>query len=161
VTTVAANLSIVAARGGHQRVLLVDANIRRAQIAKLLHITGIGGLTDVLGGTSMVGDCVQMSSIDSLSVLPAGSRDRALGADFGVSDVVALLDELRSEFDLIIFDLPETNELSECYAFSQALDGLFLVIEAGRVDARNARRATQRFAHCHVHLLGAIYNKHT
>jgi capsular exopolysaccharide synthesis family protein len=161
VTTVATNLAIAAAQGGHRRVLLVDANRQHAGIAKLLRITGKGGLTDVLSGIAMVGDCVQLSSVDFLSVLPAGSPDKTLGADFEMADVVDLLDELRSEFDLIVFDLPQAEELSECYAFAQVLDGTLLVIEAGRVDTRVARRATQRFAHCQAPLLGVIYNKQT
>jgi tyrosine-protein kinase Etk/Wzc len=161
VTTVATNLAIAAAQSGNRRVLLVDANREYAKIAKLLRITGKGGLTDVLSGTALVGDCVQLSAVDFLSVLPAGSPNKTLGTDFEVANVVDLLDELRSEFDLIVFDLPQAEELSECYAFAQVLNGTFLVIEAGRVDIRIARRITQRFAHCQAPLLGAVYNKQT
>jgi capsular exopolysaccharide synthesis family protein len=161
VTTLAANLAITAAHGGHRRVLLVDANARYAGVAKLFGITATAGLTDVLSGAGLLGDCVRQSPVEFLSVLPAGSPDKTLGSDFEVADVADLLDELKSEFELIVIDLPQAEELSECYAFAQVLDGTFLVVEAGRVDVRIARRVTQRFAHCQATLLGAIYNKQT
>jgi Mrp family chromosome partitioning ATPase len=159
VTTVAINLAIVAARGGSRRVLLVDANTSHSAVVKYLGLKSTVGLTDVLGGGAMLGDCLQSTSVDGLSVLSAGTITTQLGSDYQVSDLVDLLDELKSEFELIIFDLPQAEELSECYAFAGALDGVFLVLEAGRVDMRVARRVRQRLDHCQANLLGAIYNK--
>ena len=161
VSTIAVNLAIAAARGGHRRALLVDANAKNAAIAKLIGIKASPGLADVLSGSSLLGDCVQSTTVEGMSVLPAGSPGKQLGSDFELADVADLIDELKSEFGLIVFDLPQAEELSECYAFAQVLNGTFLVIEAGRVDARIARRVTQRFAHCQATLLGAIYNKQT
>jgi Mrp family chromosome partitioning ATPase len=159
VTTVATNLAIAGARGGHRRVLLVDANARHAGVATLLGMDSSAGLTDVLCGSALLGDCVRPTSIEHMCILPAGSPGKQLGSDFEVADVVDLLDELKSEFELIVFDLPQAEELSECYAFAQVLNGAFLVVEASRVDARIARRVTQRLVHCQANLLGAIYNK--
>lgn len=161
VTTIAINLAITAAYGGQRKVLLVDANPRHAAVAELLDLERFTGMTEVLSGTAMLGDSINSTSVKSLSVLPAGSPGKQLGSDFELADVVDLLDELKSEFGLIVFDLPQAEELSECYAFAQVLDGTFLVIEAGRVDARIARRVTQRLAHCDAPLLGAIYNNKT
>ena len=159
VTTVAINLAVVAARSGNRRVLLVDANSSHPCVAKYLGLKTTVGLTDVLGGGAMLGDCLQSISLGALSILSAGASAKQLGSAYQVSDVINLLDELKSEFELIIFDLPQAEELSECYAFAGALDGVLLVLEAGRVDMRVARRVRQRLDHCQANVLGAIYNK--
>ena len=159
VTTVAINLAIVAARSGNRRVLIVDANASHPSVAKYLALRNDVGLTDVLSREAMLGDALQRTSIEGLRMLSTGVSKNQLGTDYQVSDLVDLLDELKSEFELIIFDLPQAEELSECYAFAGALDGMFLVLEAGRVDMRVARRVRQRLDHCQANVLGAIYNK--
>jgi capsular exopolysaccharide synthesis family protein len=161
VTTVAVNLAVVAARKGARRVLIVDVNSQNPSVAKCFGMKPQSGLADVLSGEALLGETLQSTSIDGLSILTPGSGTKKLGSDFSVADVSALLDELRTEFELIIFDLPQADELSECYAFAEMLDGLFLVVEAGRVDVAVARRVKQRLDHCQANLLGAIYNKHS
>lgn len=160
VTTVAVNLAMAAARGEHRRVLIIDTHSQSPGVAKALGIQAASGLTDVLAGTAMLGDCLLPCRVAGLSVLPAGSETRRLGADFDVAAINDLLDELRSEFDFIVFDLSQADELSECYAFAQFLNGVYLVVKSGKVDARIARRVVQRLEHCHANLLGAIYNEH-
>jgi capsular exopolysaccharide synthesis family protein len=159
VTTIAINLAIVAARNSSRRILLVDTNTKHASAAKYLGIEAGAGLTDVLCGATLLGDALQPTTVMGLSLLSAGESRRQLGSDYDVSDVVTLLDELKSEFDLIVLDLPHADELSECYAFAEVLNGIFLVVEAGRVEGRIARRVKQRLEHCQANLLGVIYNK--
>jgi Mrp family chromosome partitioning ATPase len=161
VTTVAVNLAIVAARNGARRVLLIDANSQNPGVAKCLGLKPHPGFADVLSGGALLGESILATSVTGFSVLTPGSSTKKLGSDFSVAEVSALLDELRTEFELIIFDLPQADELSECYAFAEMLDGLFLVVEAGRVDVAVARRVKQRLDHCQANLLGAIYNKHS
>jgi protein-tyrosine kinase len=160
VTTVAVNLAVVAARKGARRVLLIDANSKNPSVGKYLKLRTHAEI-DVLNGSAWLRETLQDTSIPGMSVLTVGSGTKKLGSDFSVADVSALLDELRTEFELIIFDLPQADELSECYAFAEMLDGLFLVVEAGRVDVAVARRVKQRLDHCQANLLGAIYNKHS
>jgi Mrp family chromosome partitioning ATPase len=159
VTTVAVNLAIVAARNGARRVLVIDANSQNPGVGKCLKLRLHADL-DVLSGSAWLRETLQHTSIPGLSILTLGSGTKKLGSHFTVAEVSALLDELRTEFELIIFDLPQADELSECYAFAEMLDGLFLVVEAGRVDVAVARRVKQRLDHCQANLLGAIYNKH-
>lgn len=154
--TVAANLAIAAARSGAQQVLLVDADGKSSATA-LLHVKSENGLAEVLGGANLLGDALQATPVDGLRALAVGNPSMKLGLDFSINDFNLLLDELKSEFDLIVFSLPLADELSECYSFAQALDGVFMAIHGGHTDTRLARRATQRLEHSQAWLLGAIY----
>lgn len=160
VTTVAVNLAVTAARSSNRRVLLVDANQQHSGPAELLSLAPEAGLTEVLVGEAMLGECIVPTSVEGMSLLSNGQETRQLGVDYELADVANLLDEIKSEFDLVIFDLPQADELSECFAFAEILDGVFLIVEAGRVDQRVARRVQERLASSQAHLVGAIYNKH-
>lgn len=158
-SVVAINLAIVAARNGNRRVLLVDANTKSPAIAQKLKLTAPTGLTDILSGAALLGDALLPTAVERLSVLAAGDRGKQLGSDYDVDDVTSLLDELSSEFDLIVFNLPQADELSECFAYAEALSGIFLVVSAGQVDGRVARRVTRRLEHGGARILGAIYHQ--
>jgi capsular exopolysaccharide synthesis family protein len=161
VSTIAVNLAIIAARSGARRVLLVDANKKSPSVAQKLKLVTTPGFTELLGGSALLGDAIQTTVIDGLSVLASGDCTKQLGSDYDVDDFTCRLDELKSEFDFVVFDLPQAAELSECYAYAEALDGIFLVMEALRVEARVARRVTQRLEHAGARLLGVIYNQQT
>jgi Mrp family chromosome partitioning ATPase len=160
VTTVAINLAITAARSSNRRVLLVDGNQDHAGPAEQLNLAHGAGLTEVLIGEAMLGECILPTSVEGMSLLCNGQGRRQLGLDYELADVATLLDEIKSEYDLVVFDLPQAHELSECFALAEILDGVFLIVEAGRVDQRVARRVQERLATSRAHLLGAIYNKH-
>lgn len=159
VTTAAANLALVAARNGVRRVLLIDANTSNPGLASHFRVPTTPGLTEILSGEALLGDALQATQSPSLRILAAGGTRKQLGVDFDLQQFSNLLDELKAEFDLIIVDMPAAHEMSECYAVADALDGIFLVVAANRVDCQIARRVTQRLAHGRARLLGAIYNQ--
>jgi len=159
VTTAAINLAVTAARS-NRRVLLVDANRDHSSSAEQLGIPHGTGLTEVLIGEAMLGDCIVPTSVEGMSLLCSGRETRQLGVDYEFATVSTLLGEIKSEFDLLVFDLPNAHELSECFDLTEVLDGVFLIVEAGRVDRRVARRVVERLVASRSHLLGVIYNKH-
>lgn len=160
VTTVAINLAVTAARRSNRRVLLVDANEDHSGPAELLGLAGGVGLTEVLIGQAMLGECIVPTSVEGMSLLRSGQETRQLGMGYELETLINLLDEIRSEFDLIVFDLPQAHELSECFSLTEVVDGVFLIVEAGRVDQHVARRVVEGLVTGRSHLLGVVYNKH-
>jgi Mrp family chromosome partitioning ATPase len=161
VTTVSVNLAVTAARSGSRRVLLMDSNKDRSGPAEMLNIAHGPGLTDVLAGKAMLGDCIVGTSVEGMSFLGRGQQTGQMSIDYELADLAALIDKMKTEFDLIVIDLPHAHELNECYAFAEVVDGVYLLFEAGRTDRRIAGRVKDRLEKCKAHLLGAIYNKHS
>ena len=159
VTTVATNLAITAARSSNRRVLLIDTHSGHDGPARKLSLSTEAGLSEALLGQSLLGECLRETDIPGLSLLSWGHSECQLGMDYELEDAANLIDEVKSEYDLIVCDLPHADELSECFTLSEILDGVFLIVEAGRVDRRVARRAQNRLTRTRAQLLGAIYNK--
>ena len=80
-STTAANIAVVFAKSG-QRVLLVDADLRKPVIYKTFKLNNASGLSTVLSSSGSVADEIQRTPVDNLSILPSGPKN---GSDFSRS----------------------------------------------------------------------------
>lgn len=160
-TTVAANLAITAANSTGQRVLLVDTNFQRPDATRLLrHRANQAGLLDVLAGDANLSDCVQNTRLDQLSVLAPGRHSKRKGlSECSVESIETLVEHLKYEFQLVVFDLPPTADTANCLRMVSILDGVLLVVSAGGVPREQVRRASKRLSRCGGKVLGVVLNK--
>ncbi|MCA9118906.1 MAG: CpsD/CapB family tyrosine-protein kinase [Planctomycetaceae bacterium] len=158
VSVVAANLAACAADIYSGRVLLVDANLRNPSLASRFGVKQSPGLSDCLSGQSAAQECVVRTSHPNLWMIPSGSTTHAAGRASD-SRSNALLDELRSDFELILLDLPSAGEMDETAIASQSVDGFLLVLEAERVRKHVAQRIKHRLEQGNAKLLGVVLNK--
>jgi chain length determinant protein tyrosine kinase EpsG len=115
---VAANLAVVFSQLG-ERTLLIDADLRAPRQHQIFNVPDRIGLSAVLSGRASRGAVAQVREFGRLSLLPAGApppnpQELLAGPAFA-----ALLDELRPEFDLILFDTPPAKLYADaqCVAF--------------------------------------------
>jgi capsular exopolysaccharide synthesis family protein len=132
-TTTTANLAIALADSG-VRVLLVDADLRRPKVAKYMGLEGSVGLTDVLIGRVPLTDVVQEWGRGRLSVLPAGTVPPNPSELLGSAAMGRLITELRSKFDVVLFDSPPLLPVTDAAILSRFVGGVILVVAAGRAN---------------------------
>ncbi len=139
-TTSAINISTTLADAGH-RVILMDLDLRKPDLGRLLHLEHEAGVTALLDDhTEFSRVLVSDSHMPMLNVVPAG-----LGASENVlSPVVArmasLLKEARSMADYIVIDAPPLGEVSDAYQLLPLVDEIIVVGRPG-----NTRRASFEF----------------
>jgi Mrp family chromosome partitioning ATPase len=138
-TTVAAGLAVAFARAG-DRVILVDANLRRPRMAELFSLDPSRGLTPLLTEHGRAATLeVQPTPIEGLGVLAAGSID-ADSPDLLASRNLRLrLEELSTQAELVIIDAPSLD-VSDPLALLQASSEVVVVLGRGS-GARTARHA--------------------
>jgi capsular exopolysaccharide synthesis family protein len=127
----AANLALTMAQEFHQRVLLLDADLRRPSIASLFAIAESPGLSDVLLGLHDVERALVHLPDQHLTVLPAGSPAAQPAELLGSAAMRRTLDALRTRFDRILIDLPPVAPLADVHVVSPLADGLLMVVRAG------------------------------
>ena len=145
-TTVACNLAIALADSG-ARVVLVDADVRRPQVADRMGLEGAAGLTDVLIGRAEVDDVLQPWGRDRLMVLPAGAIPPNPSELLGSQGMSTLLTDLAHEFDHVVIDAAPVLPVTDAAVVSTVADGALMVIAASRTqisDATAARAALDR-----------------
>jgi capsular exopolysaccharide synthesis family protein len=156
-STTACNLAIVFAEAG-KRVVLVDADLRRPRLAEYLDVDGTIGVTNVLAGQATVQDALQEWGTSGVYVLPSGSVPPNPSELLGSRNMAALLEALRSGFDMVIVDTPPLLPVTDGALAATLVDGTVLVFRCGRTSAAQARSAAEALAAVDAKVLGCVLN---
>jgi capsular exopolysaccharide synthesis family protein len=127
----AANLAITMAQEFQQRVLLVDADLRRPTIHKLFGVPDGPGLVDVLVGAVDLNQALVHVPEYNLTLLPAGTTPTHPAELLGSATMRRVLDTLRTRFDRILIDMPPVSPLADMHIVAPMADGLLMIVRAG------------------------------
>jgi capsular exopolysaccharide synthesis family protein len=159
-TTTSVNLAIVLAQQG-ARVLLIEADMRRAGISNVLHLNSDIGLSTILGQTSIPDPVEAMRSIadvPNLKVLPAGPVALHPSEMLSSPRMRDLLQSLEPEFDHIIIDTPPVLSVTDACLISALADSTIFVVRAGITSRAALRRAHEMLSHVDARIMGVILN---
>jgi capsular exopolysaccharide synthesis family protein len=156
-STTALNLAVTMCQDFDKRVAIVDADLRRPRIHRLLGMTPRRGLSDILGGEVLPEDVLITNSVPRLTILPGGHSSKSPAEMLASPRMRQLIDELKSRFDFIIFDTPPVLTVADAIVLSPLTDGVILVIQAGKVRKRPIQRAVELLQKSN--LLGFILNR--
>lgn len=152
-TFLATNLAISMAMEVDRTVLLVDADVAQPSIPRALGFEADRGLMDVLTDPDLsVPDVLLRTSIENLSVLPAG-RPHGRSTEILASDAMrTLLDELHDRYQdrIILFDSPPLLATSEPGVLAAGMGQVVMVVNAERTPAASVENAMQQLAGCEV-----------
>jgi len=147
----ALNLALTAAREGRE-VALVECDLRKPSLARLLDLTPRGGLAEVVEGKVDLPQA--LSRVDGVMVLCAGeARDPA--AVVRNPRLAMTLDTLRASFPLVILDAPPALALADAGRLTALVDGIVLVVKAGETPRDVVRLAVETLGE---RLLGIVLN---
>jgi capsular exopolysaccharide synthesis family protein len=159
-STTALNLAVSLADAG-QRVLLVDADLRRPSVAEYLGMEGGVGLTTVLIGRAGVADVVQPWQHSSLDILPAGQIPPNPSELLGSNAMSALLTELTSSYDTVLLDSPPLLPVTDAAVLSRLSAGALVVVGVDRIHRPQLRDAMESLDTVGATVLGVVLNKVT
>ncbi|MDF2442011.1 MAG: tyrosine-protein kinase [Subtercola sp.] len=154
-STSSANLAIVTASAG-TRTIIIDADLRKPKLAEYLGLEGGAGLTDVLVGRAEVGDVMQRWGSHDLFVLPAGRIPPNPSELLGSNAMIALIQKLEGEFDLVLFDAPPLLPVTDAAILAKHTGGALLMVGAGRVHKGQLKGAVAALANVGSGLAGIV-----
>ncbi len=156
-TTAASNLATTFAQQG-VRVLVVDADLRKARLHRVFGATREPGLTELLMGRAGAEDAVRATEVDGLFVLPSGALPPNPSEVLGSARMRELVEKLRENFELIIFDTPPLLAAGDAAILGARADGVVMVVRAGQTDQGAAREAVRQLDNVRARILGAVLN---
>lgn len=160
-TFVSVNLAIAMAIEGNQSVLLVDADLRKPNVAQTLGLQPKFGLIDCLRKDIPLEKSLFHPSFERLVILPGRETDEAYSELISSRKMSNLINEIKSRYEsrIIIFDLPPLFMADDALLFMSYTDGVLLVIE----DGKNTREELQHSMSIleQTNLLGLVLNKST
>ena len=152
----ASNLALTMAQDPQQRVLLLDADLRRPSIHRLFGISETPGLSDILMGGATLEESLVVVPDHRLTVLPSGLVPSQPADLLGSSGMRRLLDLLRTRFDRILIDMPPVAPLADVSIASTMVDGVLMIVRAGVTPKPAIERALAAIEGAKV--LGLVLN---
>jgi len=156
-STIASNLGITMALAG-TRVLLVDADLRRGDLATLFNVDGRFGLSTILKDEMPWRSVTKATQYPSLTLIPRGpvtnqSSELLLTPRFDV-----LMQEWKSMFDLVLFNTSPILAADDTASIAPNFDGVLMVVRAQFTSARMVRNSLNAMYQRQVNVLGLILN---
>jgi capsular exopolysaccharide synthesis family protein len=159
-STSSANLAITLAQQG-LRVLLVDADLRRGLLNEAFGIAREPGFSNVLLGYAKIEDAVkriELAEGAGLDVLPTGTLPPNPAELLGAARMKAILDALREKYDMVIFDTPPTNLVTDAAVLGSMVDGVVVVARAGITRSEGLAYAMDLLRQVRASVLGVVLN---
>jgi capsular exopolysaccharide synthesis family protein len=157
-STVSTFLAQAAAAMG-QRVLLVDADLRRPQIHVRTDLPNVWGLSNVISSEINVDDVIQQSPVeDNLYVLTAGQIPPDPTRLLYSKKMQNLVKRFEEAFDLVIFDAPPLLGLADARLVAAYTDGIAMVVGLGRTDRAVLAQVLYGLKTSRARVLGIVAN---
>lgn len=139
-----------------KKVLLIDGDMRKPSITKILGIEAKGGLSEYLVGLNN-GKAIYKYS-DKLDVLPAGTIPPNASELLASKNMDSLLEEMKQQYDCIIIDLPPVGIVSDGLVLAKNITSYVMIVRMGASKMNNEKGAIQALEQVGANVSGFIFN---
>ncbi|MEZ4590348.1 MAG: CpsD/CapB family tyrosine-protein kinase [Chloroflexota bacterium] len=147
-----ANLAVTMAQSG-RKTALVDCDLRRPSLHTFFNLKLEPGFTDaILHNEEPV---LQETAVPNLWLLTAGTKPPNPADILGTPQVDQLIARLQEKVDIILFDAPPVNAVTDAAVLGAKVDGVLLVLSAGKTRRDHAERAKEILEKARVNIIGA------
>lgn len=156
-STTATNLALSWA-AAEKKVLLIDCDLRRPKLARLLNLKCSVGLSNVIMDNTLLDKAIIPSGTPHMDVILAGDIPPNPSELLGSRRMGKIVEQMRERYDFIILDTPPINMVTDTAVLSPFTDGILFVVRAGNADRNSVRHALDQLSYLHVKVLGFILN---
>jgi capsular exopolysaccharide synthesis family protein len=155
-STTLANLAVVSAEAG-RKVILVDADLRRPTLHQIFGLDNGEGLTTaMMDESSLAAPPLQETGVTGLMVLTSGPLPPNPADLMGSRKMEEVIAVLAEQADQVFFDTPPVVAVTDAAVLATKVDGVLLVVSAGKTRRDNARTAVQRLEQINARLVGTV-----
>jgi len=155
------NLAMSIAAELDHTVMLVDADVARPSISRMLGLESVDGsafgpgLLDVLDGSAAMSDVLVRTNIDKLTILPSGTQHERATELLASDAMTHLLDEMARRYPdrIIIFDSPPLLQTTESRVLASHMGQIVVVVHAGKTLQADVQSALATIESCPVRMM--------
>ncbi len=156
-STVAVNLAVSLAQAGH-KTLLVDADLRAPVLHSVFERARKPGFTDLVVFKSEIEEAIFQTQIDGLSCIASGTIPPSPADVLSSSHTDEVFQELREQFDYIVFDTPPVLLAADTAVLASKVDAIAFVVRAGKTPDKAVETAMKLLAQTGGMFLGTVLN---
>ncbi|MCO5784815.1 tyrosine-protein kinase [Pseudomonas sp. G11-1] len=154
---ISANLAAIVAQSG-QKVVLVDADMRKGYLHKLVNISPDAGLSGLLVHTHTLADVMHKTEVEGMHFISRGTIPPNPSELLMHSNFQALMDQLSSMYDLVIVDTPPILAVTDAALVGRLAGTSLIVTRFGLNPVKEVELTVQRFRNNGIEIKGAIFN---
>ena len=151
------NLAITIAENG-ARVIILDCDMRRPNVARLIDCSATPGLSNVLVGVGDLDKAIQKNAYGGVDVLPAGDLPPNPTELLDSDRMQEILSALRDRYDYILLDMPPVNVVADALILSKSLTGIVFIVRQGHSERGEVSGAIKQLEFAGVKVLGFVLN---
>ena len=155
-STTSVNMAIAFSQLG-DKVLLIDADMRKSSIHKKLKLENTAGLSNILAGFNRYTEVINHIS-DTLDVITAGQVPPNPSELLGSTRFKELVETVGKEYSYVIIDTPPVDVVTDALVIAPHTAGLVLVVKDQVTPTDSINRAIEAAKFANINLLGAIMN---
>lgn len=157
-STTSANLGYTMGQTG-RNVLIVDSDLRKPTVHRTFKLNNEQGLTTLLANQELkFNQVVQKSKELGLYFLPSGPIPPNPAELIGSPQMSALMEELSENFDMVIYDTPPVNSVTDAQIIATRVDGVIMVVQQDYARKDQVKEAKQALENVNANILGVILN---
>jgi len=157
-TTVGANLAMIFAQKG-RRVLLLDADLRRPHVHRVMNLQNRVGLTDLLLNNQNYQDVIhQIEGNEGLSVVTSGSLPPNPAELLGSTRMENIVADLGKNMDLVVIDSPPSI-VADAQVLAAKVDAVLLVIQPGKSQKVATKATIDILNRANARIIGVVINR--
>ncbi|MEZ6139604.1 MAG: polysaccharide biosynthesis tyrosine autokinase [Zavarzinella sp.] len=156
-TTFSCRLADSLARSG-RKTLLIDMDLRNPSVHAQFGMSPGPGVCEILRGQVLVHNAIQPTTLDTLSILTAGSCDRFAIEALSMPQLTVMLNSLQQQYDFILIDSSPVLPVADTLLVAKHVDGVLFSLMQDHSKIDRVHAATEKLASIDVPLLGAIVN---
>ena len=157
-TVVATNLAVALAQAG-QRVLLVDADMRKPRVHTVFGQPQEPGLSNVLVGNAKASEAVHTTTVPGLWVMPSGLHPPNPAELLGSKRFKDFMASLSQHFDWVMIDTPPVMAVTDSSVIAHLATGVLFVVGAEMTSRHAAQRALEQLEQARGKFIGAVLNR--
>lgn len=156
-STTSANIAIALAQGGN-KVLLIDADMRKAVLHKIFGLKNKKGLSSAISKMAKLEECVQRNVMDNLDIMTSGPVPPNPSELLASENMGAILEELSKEYSMILIDTPPVNVVTDGMELAKYISGIIVVLRYGKTTTEDVEDAIKKIEFAKMNMLGFIMN---
>ena len=156
-STTLANLAVTFAEAGRE-VLAVDCDLRRPSLHRVFGLPNDQGLTALMRDEKALADVILPTEIPHLRLLPSGPLPPNPSELLGSQRMDRIIESVRPLAEIILFDSPPAIAVTDASVLGAKMDGVLLVVSAGKTKRDNAVRAKAMLQKGNANVLGVVLN---
>lgn len=139
-----------------KKVILIDADLRRPNVANLLNIEKRQGLTDYLSGLASYEDIIAEDVLPNLDVITCGTIPPNPSELLGSEEMTRFVEKVKDNYDYVIFDTPPVGVVADALLLNQYILGFVAVVRENSTTHKDIENLVQNINLAHSKVIGFI-----